>query len=236
MRTTRRTLLVLAVLALVLPLAATAGAKGHQPDKPPGKPETVLYEVTMTLEQGDEGLATTCPETDGFIMMEGGKLGYKAGVGGPEVARLRITATIPWSGRMTEPAFGDGFDGECYGGEASGSEADWAGTLLIYADSAGNPTEFLWHFDHYASLEYYGRDKVRTVLNDGFTLRSLCDRVDPKYDECQEFEATEREQERGTYDVSGTFTLYVWDRTIIPNPYVFQGSSFFEFTMTFTEP
>jgi hypothetical protein len=250
MRTTRRTLLVLAVLALVLPLAAAAGAK-DKPAPPPRPAEPVLYEVAMTLVEGHDGLATNdaatgdelCfydPEQSGDdpipigpITMEFDGHGYMAGVHGPEVPRLAVTADITWS-RLHPETPPTQFFGECHGGQVLGSTAEWAGTLMITADSGGNPTGLVWHFDHYATLEYYGKDKVRTLIEEGLTLRSLCDPVDPEYAACQEFQADEREEEPGTYDVSGTFTLYVWDRTIIPNPYVFQGSSFFKFTMTFT--
>jgi hypothetical protein len=215
MRTTRRTLLVLAVLALVLPLAATAGAKG-KPAPPPRPAEPVLYEVTMTVKEGYNGLATTC---DGPITMEfGDRFGYKAGRALPP-SELAVTA----------PDIG--FLGECHGDQTNVPPPVLPAILQITADRAGNPTGLVWHFDYNATQTTYGKDKVRIEVLEWLTLRSLCDPVDPEYADCEEFKATETAA--GVYDVSGTFTLYRWTPALSPRP-VFQGSSLFEFEMTFT--
>jgi len=228
MRTTRRTLLVLVVLALVLPLAATAGAG---PSKPaPVKP--VYYQVELTLT-GDSGLATTCP---GPITMEFGNYGYKAvrptdpADPGPELA-ITADAGMTWSRHRPTESSGT-FSGECHGRQINPLPPAWPAILQITADRAGNPTGLVWHFDYYATQTTYKNNRVRIEALEWLTLRSLCDPIDPEYADCQEFEATETAPGSGVYEVSGTFTLYRWYPAGSPNP-EFQGSSFFEFTMTF---
>jgi len=224
MRATRTTLLVLVVLALVLPLAATAGAK---PNRPPVQP--VYYQVELT-PTGDNGLATTCP---GPITMEFGNSGYKAG-SNTDPAELAITAGITWSRLLPTPGSG-AFSGECHGSQINDPPPAWPAILQITADPAGNPTGLVWHFDYYATQTTYGKDRVRAEALEWLTLRSLCAVDHPEYD-CYPFAATELTSDgSGTrsYDVSGTFTLYRWYPADSPNP-EFQGSSFLQFTMTFT--
>lgn len=213
MRTTRRTLLVLVVLALVLPLAAAAGAK---PNKP-APVEPVYYQVELTLT-GEHGLATTCP---GPITMEFGDFGYKAGQN-TDPAELVITADIVWSRLLPEPTGDKVFSDECHGSQINEPPPTWHGILQIKVDRAGNPTGLVWHFDYYFVQTGHGKNQ-RTEALEWLTLRSGDD-----------FAATETAPGSGVYDVSGTFTLYRENPADSPHP-VFQGSSYFKFTMAFTK-
>ena len=66
----KKVLIVAVCLALVLTLVFTLGALGKKPDKPPGKPEHFIYELTFTgdvFTNKKTGTVEQCGAQGGFI-------------------------------------------------------------------------------------------------------------------------------------------------------------------------
>lgn len=152
------------LLALLVPLGATAGAKPKPPDPPQ------YYDVTMELV-GSEGLETSCDGV-GPIKMSRAPMSTRyiagEGYGQSEWPILRVEAAIPWSRVYPLP---DGLSGEsltdCHGVYVVGASVAYTPLLQIDTDSAGTPVSLKWHFDRYA--EKVGK---KTVLREGFDLIS----------------------------------------------------------------
>jgi hypothetical protein len=218
-KTTRRIVLVLLVLALAiltLPVSAVAAAKG--------KPASVYYEVTMSLNGGADGLQTTCAPGPVKMLLDAGHGMLTAtGDNGTEVAKLFVRLGIPWWRDHPYSALppvglgqsGDGFN-ECHGGQAPLSPGIWGGNLMISIDSAGHPTRVLWHFDHYVEQTVDKRGRVTTSLLEGFTLSS----------------GETLTYDSGSHLASGTFALFRWEPGLTPGPYQLLGSAEFSFTLT----
>lgn len=173
MKTTRTTIALLAVIALVMTWAAPVSA---------GKPaatETVKVTMNLVESQSEEvlpGLSTECDDGDGdngYLFMTRDREGL---VGGPSEAVLNlVTNGVTWD--RTYPAMTPvtGLD-DCHGDTVAGSvmENTTYGGLGINIDRNGAVTDVLWHFDYYLDGEIVQLNPRKTqfvwTVREYFTL------------------------------------------------------------------
>lgn len=150
---------LLLTLALVVTSVGAATAKGR-----PVKTPAALYDVSLSLASGVEGLGTCADETEPqFLTMADIDGALSAdGSNSTTAPRLHLRANVPWTRSYPEYDSGDGFDG-CHGGMIIQSQSDVPSYFVIHGDRSGNVVSVLWAFDVYVENGVRRRGKTSGV-------------------------------------------------------------------------